>query len=260
MPQKNDDIYNSLALIYDEVMRDVDYEDWADFIDAIIQEHQPDAVSILELACGTGKIAMFLDELECYDITATDFSEAMLEQGKHIAEFRKLNITWLKQDFYDIKLTETFDIILMLFDSVNYILTDEQMDLMFSNVRKVMHDDSLFIFDFTTQKHSQLIEDLLNDEGITHDDYRFERKSYYLKAERLHINEFDIEKLDKDKLTVLERYREIHRQKIYELKEMETAVLKAGFDIVAAYEDFDLFDATEKSERITMVLSCRKNP
>ncbi len=250
--------YTILASIYNEVMKDVDYEDWADFIDAIIQEHYPEAESILELACGTGKVAMYLDELECYDILATDKSPEMLEQAKRIAEFRKMDIRWQELDYMNIDLDDDFDIILNLFDSLNYILNIQDLKAFFENVKKVMHDDSLFIFDFTTQKHSTEVESLLNDEGITPDDYRFTRKSYYIPTEKIHINEFEIEKLDTDRVTVLERFRETHRQKIYELNEISELVKSLDFHIVAAYEDFDLIDANENSERITMVLGCRK--
>jgi len=237
-------------------MKSVDYEDWADFIDAVIQEHHPEAESILELACGTGKVAMYLDELDCYDITATDRSEEMLEQARRIADFRGYTIQWERQDFFDIQSDKTYDIILMLFDSVNYIHKEDDLQKMFKSVQRVMHEDSLFIFDFTTLKHSQLIFDKLDDEGVTADDFRYVRKSYIIESEKMHINEFEIEKLDKDRVTVLERFREVHRQKMYEFNEMRSYVEKAGFAIEAAYDDFDLVDATTRSERITMVLSC----
>lgn len=256
MSHKSNEIYTSLALIYDHIMKSVDYEDWADFIDAVIQEHYPEAERILELACGTGKIAMYLDELDCYDITATDRSEQMLEQAQKIASFKGHSIQWERQDFYDIQSNTTYDIILMLFDSVNYIHKEEDLQRMFKSVQKVMHQDSLFIFDFTTFKHSKLISDKLDDEGVTADDFRYVRKSYIIEAEKLHINEFEIEKLDKDRITVLERFREVHRQKMYEFDEMHSFVKKAGFIVEAAYDDFDLIDATARSERITMVLSC----
>lgn len=258
MSDKNTNIYTSLALIYDEVMKDVDYEDWADFIDEIIQDLNPEAETILELACGTGKVAMYLDELECYDITATDKSEQMLEEARRIAEFRGLNIKWEQVDFMNMRLESTFDVILTLFDSVNYLLTEEDVLKMLSNVEKVMHEGSLFIFDFTTQKHSQLVASSLNDEGITPDNYRYSRNSYYIPGEKIHINEFEIEKMDKDMETVIERFREKHRQRIYELGEMKSIISKSNLEIVAAYQDFDLVEATGKSERITMVLECRK--
>jgi len=258
MSPKTASIYSSLAPIYDEIMKDVDYEDWADYVDAIIQELRPEAETILELACGTGRVAMYLDELECYKITATDFSQQMLDVGKNIAEFRDMKIEWQQLDFFDINLDKKFDVVLSLFDSVNYILKDEDVLKMLTNVEKVMHEDSIFIFDFTTPAHSEYVAEMLNDEGITPDNIRFERHSFYMPVEKIHVNEFDIEFLDKDKQTVLRREREVHRQRIYELKEIKHIVEQSNFEIVAAYEDFVLEPATNKSERITMVLKCRK--
>ncbi len=254
MSQKTARIYTALARIYDEIMKDVDYLDWADFIDAIIQEHRPDAETLLELACGTGKVAMHLDELDCYEITATDFSRHMLQIGRQISDYRGMGITWKQLDFLNINLDEEFDVILALFDSVNYILKDEDLQRFFSNVEKVMHSDSIFIFDFTTPAHSEYVASLLNDEGITPDNIRFERRSFYIPTEKVHVNEFDIEFLDNDKLTILKREREVHRQRIFELKEMRKFIEQSGLEIVAAYEDFDLIDAGPKSERVTMVL------
>ncbi len=260
MSSKTSRIYTSLAPIYDEIMKDVDYEDWADYVDAIIQEHNQDAETVLELACGTGKVAMYLEELECYEITATDFSEEMLEIAKTVADFREMNINWKQLDFFNIELEDKFDIVLSLFDSVNYILKEDEVLRMLENVEKVMHEDSLFIFDFTTPAHSEYVADMLNEEGITPDNIRFERHSFYMPTERIHVNEFDIEFLDKDKQTVLRREREVHRQRIYTLKEMKEIVAKSNMEIVAAYEDFVLDKANDKSERITMVLKCLKTP
>ncbi len=255
MSNKKTEVYTSLAKIYDEIMKDVDYEDWADFIDAIIQEHHPEAISLLELACGTGKVAMYLEELDCYDITASDKSAEMLEIGKSIATFRGMSIIWKQIDFLDINLNETFDVVFILFDTVNYLLKEEDILAMLSNVRKVMNDDAILIFDFTTQKHSEYVEKLLSSEGITPDNVRYERNSYYMPTEKLHINEFEIEQLDEDKTTVLSREKEVHRQRVYEFDEMKAIIEKSDFEIIATYEDFDLINANSNSERITMVLA-----
>ena len=86
----NKNIYKSLASIYDELMKDISYEDWSDFIDEVIQTHNDEAVSLLELGCGTGTFALSIDELDVYDITATDVSESMLEVAKTKAAFLKV--------------------------------------------------------------------------------------------------------------------------------------------------------------------------
>ncbi|MFU8860198.1 MAG: class I SAM-dependent DNA methyltransferase [Cyclonatronaceae bacterium] len=246
--------YEALAYIYDEVMQDIDYEDWADYIDELIQEHHPDAVSVLELACGTGRLALSLDELDCYDITATDRSEAMLNVGRLRAEYLKSSIRWEIIDFFDIRLSETYDVVMTLFDSLNYILEDTRILDVFSQAYKVLNEGGLFIFDFTTPAHSEKYAEKMNDQGVTPDNYRFVRRSYYLPAEKLHYNEFDIEKLSTDHGEVLERYREVHRQRAYKLTEMKQLIDKTEFELLAAYDDFDVSEATDSSSRITVVL------
>lgn len=260
MSQKTARIYTSLAPVYNDLMKDVDYEDWADYVDAIIQELRPDAVSLLELACGTGKVAMYLEELECYEITATDFSAEMLEVGERKARFRNMTIKWKQVDFYDIQLDETYDVVYALFDSINYIMNEEDFLKMLRNAAKVMHEDSIFIFDFTTPKHSEFVNDKLNTDGVSPDGIRFERVSYYVPSQKVHVSEFEIEVLDDDKITALRREREVHRQRIYDLEEVKAIVAKSDFEVIAAYDDFVLEPAHAKTERVTMVLSCRPNP
>lgn len=250
----NQEIYTHLAVVYDEVMRDIDYEDWADFIDAVIIKHNEDAVSILELACGTGSLALSLDELDCYDITASDYSEHMLEMAKLKATYKNSCIIWKQIDFFNIDLTEKFDVVLMLFDSINYIKDTDSMLYMFNQVRNILSDDGLFIFDFTTPQHSSKYAELMNDQGVTHDNYRFIRISRYLDTEGVHYNEFTIEKLSDDKQTVLERKNEVHVQKAYKFDDINNVVAQAGFSVIAAYEGVDLVDATPNSDRITMVI------
>jgi ubiquinone/menaquinone biosynthesis C-methylase UbiE len=250
----NQEIYTHLAVVYDEVMRDIDYEDWADFIDAVIIKHNEDAVSILELACGTGSLALSLDELDCYDITASDYSEQMLEVARQKAAYKNSSINWKQIDFFNINISEKYDVVLMLFDSINYIRDTESMLLMFQQVRNILNEDGFLIFDFTTPQHSSKYADMMNDQGVTHDNYRFVRISRYLDTEGVHYNEFTIEKLSDDKQNVLERKNEVHVQKAYKFEDIQNVVSQAGFTVVAAYEGVDLVEATPNSDRITMVI------
>lgn len=247
-------IYQSLALIYDDLMHDIDYEYWSDFIDALIQKHHPDAVSVLELACGTGSLALSLDELACYDITATDQSREMIgvaqRKGDEIAskvKFRQLNFT-------DITVTNSFDIVLMLFDSINYMLHEEDIVHVINQVHKILNCDGYFIFDFTTPSNSEKSEKLLNEKNVSSNGYRFERKSRYDKSEGFHYNEFFIEQINADNLKSAKKYHEIHKQRVYTLDQMIRIIKESNMNIVAMYDALELFEANNKSDRITMVL------
>ncbi len=54
----------------------------------------------------------------------------------------------------------------------------------------------------------------------------------------------------------MERYHEVHEQKIYTLPEMLDIIDQTEYELLAKYDGFDLVEADESSLRITMVLQC----
>lgn len=253
-------LYSKLADIYDAVMEDVNYELWADFIDAIILEHHSNPEKLLELACGTGSISLFLDELECYDIVGTDKSPQMIEKARKKNEAMRCNVDFKVMDFLDIQLEQTFDIAFCVFDSVNYLHSVDEILRFLNEVRNILNPKGLLVFDFTTPRNSiQAIKFLNNEEGYTDDNHRYFRWSSYNASEQIHKNEFKIEKLADDKETVIKQYRETHQQKIYTLDQMLDIIDQTAYNIRAKYSGFEFEEADDKSLRITMVLQCPNN-
>lgn len=253
--------YSTLAEIYDALMKDVDYDVWADFIDEVIQVHHPNPKTVLELACGTGSLSFSLAKIGCYKLTATDKSAAMINKAKEKAGRENIAVKLQQMDFLNINLQQTYDIVVSIFDSVNYLHTKAEIKRMLAELKKIMDKNSLFIFDFTTPKNSiQAIEYLDNEEEITKNNYHFFRESRYDAKQQIHYNIFNINKLADDGETVLERFTEEHRQRIYSLKQMQEIICETDFRVVAQYSEFDLDKATSDSLRITMVLQCPDIP
>ena len=65
--------YGEIALVYDSLMYDMPYDDWAEFL----LNHLKGAETVLEFGCGTGSITERLSAY--YDITAVDISDDMLD-------------------------------------------------------------------------------------------------------------------------------------------------------------------------------------
>ena len=66
--------YETFAFVYDEVMDETLYQQWLDFS----KRHLPkDTQNILELACGTGALAVAFAK-DGYHVTGLDLSEEML--------------------------------------------------------------------------------------------------------------------------------------------------------------------------------------
>ena len=247
--------YSVLADIYDIVMKDVDYETWTDYIDDIILEHNPNSADVLELACGTGTMALSLEELECYNIVATDASPHMIRRAQAKADQIHSDVEFITMNFLDLQLDQKFDAVYMVFDSINYLHEEEKIIELHRQVKQVLKPGGIFIYDFTTPRNSRKAINYLNNEQQQIDNrYRYHRESLYSAKERVHTNRFLIEKLDQQSQTVVEAFREQHRQRIYTFKEITDMVKRTDFTILNAYDGFELKPAHKKSLRITMVL------
>ncbi len=258
MKTEKTEIYSVLAHLYDTLMKDVDYEMWADFIDEIIQTHHPDPVDVLELACGTGAISLHLETFKEYNLTATDQSDAMIEKARQKAEKQEAEIQFAIMDFTNINSKKSYDIIFSVFDSVNYLLEKEDILKMLEGCWEILKPGGLLIFDFSTPKNSLEAVDYLNNEEGNYENYRFFRESRYEPSEYFHYNEFEIDEMADDGKTVLRNFHETHKQRVYSLNEMLSILEQTSYHQVAKYEGFDLVEADENSTRVTMVLRCQK--
>ena len=248
--------YAALACLYDTLMKDIDYESWADFIDEVMQTHHSNPVHIHEMACGTGSLALSLEELDCYTIHASDISEQMLEIAEIKAKKVDSDIIFFPMSFLNLNYDHTYDIVFSAFDSINYLLEPSEVLNYLKNSVRLLKPGGLLIFDFTTPQNSLEAVDYLNNEEVTVGNVRYFRTSSFDIKKQLHYNQFEIERLDPDTNEVTDAFQELHCQRVYTLKEMLSIVEQSPYHLEAKYDGFDLVDANENSARITMVLSC----
>ncbi|MEX0845825.1 MAG: class I SAM-dependent methyltransferase, partial [Balneolaceae bacterium] len=129
---------------------------------------------------------------------------------------------------------------------------------MLKGTQEILKPGGLLIFDFSTPQNSLEAVDYLNNEEGSFGRYRYFRTSRYNPDDSFHYNEFEIDEMSADGKTVLRSFNEIHKQRIYSLKEMLSILEQTSYHQVAKYEGFDLVNADDKSTRITMVLRCQK--
>lgn len=70
-------MYTQFADIYDTLMKDLDYESWADFYEKIFEKYGVSPGLVLDLGCGTGTLTNIMSR-RGYDMTGVDSSCAML--------------------------------------------------------------------------------------------------------------------------------------------------------------------------------------
>lgn len=251
--------YSVLAEIYDDIMAEIDYEYWADYLDGIIQECKPDAQYLLELACGTGNLAFSLNELGCYRILASDLNKEMID----VAEMKKQrdamypeHISFEVMDASSFTVTEKVDVIVCVFDSLNYLTEDVQIRGFFEHSKKALKDNGLLLFDFVTDKHCiENAKDFAFEESF-HKNYRIVREARYPNDNRCHSTSFNIY-LGSNSLNLVAR--EIHIQKPYSLPYIQDILSEYNFTICGVFGDFTDQVTTSNTKRITIAASCQKS-
>ena len=251
-------IYSKLAELYDTLMGDVDYESWADYIDEVMQTHHADPIDVMEVACGTGSVVLSLAELECYQLTGTDLSPAMIDVAKRKATEMEVNVQFEPAAFSELSFENQFDCVYAVFDSINYLHEEREVIEALNAIHRTLKSDGLFIFDFSTPKNSLESVDHLNEAEGERGNLRFFRKSWYQTNEKVHYNEFEIEELNPATKLVTGSWYEMHRQRAYTLSEMLSILEQTPYHLVAKYDGFDLIEADDNSARVTIVLRCQK--
>ncbi len=144
--------YFSLARFYDRLMRDSDYNAWADFVEAIFRRAGASPRSVLDLACGTGVLTCLLAE-RGYETIGVDLSEEMLMQARERAEASSCPVKplWICQDLRELDLYGTSDATVCSFDGLNYVPPEDLGDV-FRRVSYFTEPGGLFLFDVNTEE------------------------------------------------------------------------------------------------------------
>jgi ubiquinone/menaquinone biosynthesis C-methylase UbiE len=136
--------YKKFAKFYDEAMGK--RVKTITLIQGLIKQSNPNANTVLELACGTGAV---LEPLaKDYVVSGLDLSSEMLKVAK-----KKLpKAKFYHQDMTNFKLDEKYDVILCLFDSINHLLKFNDWQKVFIKAAEHLNDKGVFIFDINTQE------------------------------------------------------------------------------------------------------------
>ena len=239
--------YSKFAQIYDYIMRHVNYAEWAEYIYSVLTKYGIDSGNFLDISCGTGS---FLMEFKRYGFTinGSDFSPSMIEIAKSKHKDSGKEDIFFVRDMKNLTFDKRFDGIVSLFDSLNYLMVQEDVHKNLKSVSSILKDKGIYIFDICTEYNS--IRNF--DNYIERGEYiglNYIRKSYYNKDERIQIN--DIKIIDKENGN---QYREIHKQRIYTQEEMIQIIELSPLKLLAIYDDFTSNPPTDETERIHFIL------
>lgn len=238
--------YSILAAGYDVVMDHVDYGFWATYVHRLLKAHHPEAERLLELGCGTGSLAIELQPLGDYHYVATDRSPEMIAVARTKVEAAGLPVRFETADFTDYAVSQPVDVVLLLYDSVNYLLEEDAIAALLKCTHEALEPGGVFIFDQSTVSNSLENERYFEDEREVQGFY-FRRRSSYDPESCLHTTSFVIEYGG-------HQFREEHVQRAYSQETVRELLADEGFSIEQAYDGFTEDVARPDSERVQWVV------
>lgn len=220
--------FADFARFYDRFMLYyVDYKGWVDYVEKVFRRFKVEPRTILDVACGTGIPSVMLAR-RGYRVIGVDRSAEMLAVLR--SKIDALPISVIQAEITDFRLDEPADAAISLYDSINYLLSEEDLVRCFSCVRRAVKEDGLFTFDMNTvYSLSTFWGTRVSERQVG--PIRSVWQNVYDEATRvstLHITFWE----DAGDGTEPVEYEEVHRERAYTLDEVRRSLGAAGFDEV----------------------------
>lgn len=238
--------YEEFAEVYDRLMtEDIDYKKWYKFIKDVYNKYDINPQNLLEIACGTGNLTKYLAD-DNYNIICFDLSEEMLSIAyKKLRKYKNVSIRHM--DMRDFKYNRTFDSIISICDSINYITDLEDLTKVFNNVYNHLQDGGVFIFDINS--YHKLANIIGNNTFIYDEDDVFYiwDNIFEDNIANFYLTFF----INRDGM--YERFDEYHQERAYKKEEIIKLLEGAGFKEISIFDGLSFDLPTEKSSRLNFV-------
>lgn len=219
--------YNFFARIYDDYMAHVDYSLWVGAIYKWQKRYGGSKASrILEIACGTANISGLM-VFDGYQVDACDASWQMLCEAEAKLFKPRLFLRSMTEPLPELD----YDLILCLFDSINYLQQKSEIRTLLQYVAKALRPGGIFIFDIST---------LYNSLENFADNINFSRDASGYLVHHAEYEEFS--KLQKSNLyhfrktgQGFELETERHVQRVYRSYEIVELIDKSPLKLVAIH-------------------------
>lgn len=241
-------IYEKYAEVYDRSGQMAFTLLMIPYLDRVLERHGFAGQSALDLACGTGTMALAMAG-KGWRVLGLDASAAMLAQARHKAREVGARVEFIQGDMRHFALPEPVDLVTCLYDSLNYLLTLDDLSKAFRCVAAALKPGGLFVFDMNTpwglahvsEENSYLYED---------DEVTVEmRSSYDENTGRATVTIAGCIRRGEQ----CERFVEVHIEQGYSEEEIAAALCRAGFRVEGRYECFTLEEPGPECGRVLWV-------
>ena len=241
--------YSNIAQYYDILMKEVGYVKWIDYILDTIDLFNIKTTPMLDVTCGTGNSIIPFFKKKKGTLIGADNSFEMLK----VAREKDPKLALVQANAKKLPFLNHFNLVLSMFDSLNYILELEDLIEAFSSIKDSLKPGGHLMFDLNTPYGLKCVSGR---------DVREESKNLmsvwrnsYNKKDRiltLHLTLF----VKKD--SNWHRIDEIHKEKGYMEEEIKYGLKALDFEIVDAFRCFEHSRPDRFTKRILYIARTNK--
>lgn len=236
--------YHNLAASYDRLTNDVDYAAIVAFYDAILQKEGIRPKTAIDLACGTGSVALLLAE-KYRQVLGVDMSEEMLTVAQQRAMEAGVYPIFICQKLQQLRLPKAVDLAVCALDGLDYILDPEDCEEAIARVYKALNPGGIFIFDVNTPEKLRAMDGqvFLDEDDDVYCVWRGEFD------ERTNICAYGMDLFQRHG-DVWHRSFEEHKEYAYTVEQLTAYLKAAGFTHIRVYADGKLEAPRAGEQRI----------
>ncbi|GKQ42516.1 methyltransferase [Companilactobacillus sp. RD055328] len=234
-------IYSKFAEIYNELMDDSLYSRWQSYV-----QQRTSKGKLLELACGTGDLAILLKQ-SGYDVTATDLSMEMLEIAAEKIETNHLNFELGQMNMLDLSGVDKFDTITCFDDSICYLTDESQLQLAFDEAFEHLNTGGKYLFDaHSLYQMDEVFPGYMFN--FKNEENAFMWSSY--EGEEVHSVEHDLTFFTfNEKTNSYDVTEELHHERTYDIDVYIKRLEKSGFSNIKVTANFGDSEVSETVDR-----------
>ncbi|WLR61774.1 class I SAM-dependent DNA methyltransferase [Guptibacillus hwajinpoensis] len=233
--------YERFSYVYDRLMEEAPYEKWSALVKGELSHGR-----ILDLGSGTGECSIRLASAG-YDVTAVDLSEHMLSVAQDKALKYNLPLNLLQQDMRELDTGETYDIVTIFCDSLNYVTDENGVQDSFRSIYKHLKPGGVLLFDVHSL-HKMENHFVGHTFASSEDDISYIWNSYAGKEEG--SVEHELSFFVENEEGLYERFDELHFQRTFQMDDYIAWLTEVGFSNITVTADFTELAPTPTSERL----------
>lgn len=212
---------------------------------SLIQQHGGPGRTLLDLACGAGAGTIVFAKAG-FAVSAVDGSAVMVRCAQERTQAQGVDLRLCEQqDMRAFAVPYQVDVVTCLFDALNYLLEEDELEQVFGGVARTLQAGGLFVFDMNTE-HGLATRWGTKDVVSTARADIFEvNQNRYDANTRTNTTTTTIFVRTEDK-DLFQRFVEVHRERAYPVSTMVERLKRAGLEVVAIHALGDLYQGLER--------------